>query len=724
MDTTAYTDGLARLRELRDEIGKREKALNKLYAQRDKQIKTLGEHAKAKAERLAPAAGLAVKDIVALVPGLAPAAPAAPQPPDAAVTRPGRTAGTGTGPGAATPSLTPLTPSPLVTEPEPPAEAAPAPAAQDRTAELPEEPGSAPPPPAPEAAPPATPAEGTLRELPSIPEGTDGDRWFALAPNLVSERPNFPQKVHPAVFLDAATGVLAHKNHRYQLDLGTGSAAEILTAVYATVPDTVERIYITAGDPWHRDADRHRYLKDAVTAWLDAPLPEGWRVDTGRGKDALAGHFVHERRPVGRWQRGDTHTEIRSVTEWFDPDGADVSTVRHALTLTWDALRKHWPDVVLMGSPSQTGRDLWSRTIPTKQGARWTDGYPVMSDEIRQLLHATSGQGRSELITPPRVPEELPGWTELDRTLAYGKHTWASGVGAPQRVTARTFTSWEAKRQSDALFAPSHWHVRVTVPGGWNHVGLLPAAVEGDRSWTYPCEPGRTFTTWAGGAEINAALRNPIQPWKIEILDGLLWESGTPLREWSDNLKAAWASLSAAAQHAGADELRLAYKLASRAVRSVLLFGIGSFAQRPRITTGTVPVGQERQVPKGARVVGMSGNSIVWERTSMTRNPWAHPEWASGVWSAARAALLSTRAKTADGQTTHVGALHLPPGSVIAFRTDALYTSVTPGWAYHGEPGDYLTKGHLPCTVAAPTTEQEFSSLQALGRNWLITNQH
>ncbi|NED01282.1 hypothetical protein G3I55_06385, partial [Streptomyces sp. SID6648] len=78
----------------------------------------------------------------------------------------------------------------------------------------------------------------------------------------------------------------------HHLDLAGRTAADILTAVFHAVPDGVERIYITAGDPWHRDADRYPYLRDAVTAWLNAPTP-GWRTDTGRGRDRMAGHFVH-----------------------------------------------------------------------------------------------------------------------------------------------------------------------------------------------------------------------------------------------------------------------------------------------------------------------------------------------------------------------------------------------------------------------------------------------
>ncbi|MFD3422643.1 Mucin-19 [Streptomyces decoyicus] len=720
MDAKEFKDGLAVLRGLRDDIKKAESALNKLYGQRDRLITTVAAYDKAKADRIAPAAGLSVKDIVDRAPHLAP------QPTETATQQPAATtaADTKTEAGAAPPTMTPLEPQSAATVPPSPATVAEEPAPTEASAAEPVPDNTEPAPAADEL---ALSNAAAPRELPSIPEGEAGDRWFRAAPDLVSKRPNFQQQPRPSVFLDATTGDLIHRDQRVRLDLGHASAAEILTAVYAHVPDSIERIYITAGEPWHRDAERYPYLKDAVRAWLDAPMPNGWRVESQRGRDRMAGHFVPERHggtPVGRWERGRQHVEIRSVSEWFDPDGADVAAVRHAFALMWQTLKRDWPDVVLMGSPSQTGRDLWTRTIPTKTGARWADGYPVLSDEIRQLLHATSGQGRTELITPPRVPQQLPELHEFDRTLAYGKHTWASAVGVPQRVTARTFASWSEKQQTNALFAPSHWLVRVTIPHGWDHVGILPFAVEGDRAWIYPHEAGRSFTTWAGGAEINVALRNPLMPWKIEILDGLLWESGTPLKEWSERLKTAWRELAATAVHVGTDELRRAYELASRGVRSILLYGIGGFAQRPTTTSGSVPIGYESEIPDGAKITSMTDDTVAWERTTMSRNPNAHPELASGVWSGARAGLLSTRATNADGQAVHVGALYLPPGSVVAFRTDAIYTTVMPDWPYNGEPGDYRLKGSTPHPVTAPTTESEFYTLQSLGRALLQEQQH
>ncbi|MFF7205337.1 hypothetical protein [Streptomyces sp. NPDC008141] len=708
MDAQTYTTALAELRALRDEVKKAQAALARLETQRDKQIFALAGYEKAKAERIAPAAGLSLADIVRIAPHLAP------QP---------LTAGT-----------TPAAAVPAPDEDRPATADVPASVAEPDTAgaaagalapDLSSRPTAVP---APEPTPSAAPSErapevltvgdGQARALPNIPEGAEGDAWFAHTPNLASTHPNFTQQARSTVFLDTHTGVLVHRDQTVRLDLHAPTAAAILEAVFTVVPDGVERIYITAGDPWHLQADQHPFLRDAVAAWLNAPIP-GWRTDTGRGKDRMAGHFVHARNPVARYQRegGEQHVEIRSAGEWFDTTGASPAIVRDAFVLLWKALRAHWPDAVIMGSPSQTGRDLWTRTIPTK--GQYADGYPVLSEELRGLLHATAGQGRTELLTPPRVPEQLPGLIEYDRTFAYAKHTWKSGVGTPQRVTAQRFAAWSEKEQTKALFGCGHWHVRVTVPDTWNHVGILPAPAPGDRAWHYPHTPGTTFTTWAGGPEIHTALTNPVQPWKIEILDGLLWTDGKPLDDWSKKLKEAWSSLAAQAELHGDPDQRLAAHLASRAVRALLLYGIGSFAQRPRMVNGTTPRSAERDVPADAEIIGFDNDTITWQRpTGFTRDPNAHPEWAAGIWSGARAALLSQRMRE---DNTHVGALHAPPGTVVAFRTDAVYLTSPQNWPYHGQPGEYLRKGQLTGPVPAPATEDELLALRDAGRTALQT---
>jgi hypothetical protein len=688
MDAQSYSTALADLRTVRDQIKKARAALAKLQADRDKRIIQLASYDKAKAERIAPAAGLAVADVVSLAPALAPDNLAADNDPQPQTHKPSTDQDTAE-----------------TTPPPPQQPAAAAPAMTSASARSGPPPASA-----------TTPKEheaGTPRELPSLPAGSSGDAWFAHTQGLASTRPNFTQQARSTVFLDTTTGVLIHRNQTHHLDLAGRTAADILTAVFHTVPEGVERIYITAGHPWHRDADRYPYLRDAVSAWLNAPTP-GWRTDTGRGRDRMAGHFVHARNPVGRYQHehGEHHVEIRSVGEWFDIDGDDPATVRDAFVILWQALRRHWPDAVVMGSPSQTGRDLWTRTIPTR--GQHADGFPVLSEELRGLLHATAGQGRNELITPPRVPDQLPQLVEYDRTFAYAKHTWKSPVGAPRRITATTFAAWSQKEQMRALYGCGHWQVRVSVPDTWNHVGLLPAPAPGDRAWHYPAEPGTTFTTWAGGPEIHTALTNPIQPWKIEILDGILWEDGKPLDDWAKKLKDTWTNLSAQAHFQGNPEQARAAHLASRAVRSILLYGIGAFAQRPRMVTGTTPRSMERDVPPDAEIIGFDDELITWQKpTGFARDPNAHPEWAAAIWSGARAALLTQRHRD---DNTYAGALHTPPGTVVAFRTDALYLTQPHNWPYHHQPGDYLLRGHLTGPHAAPTTEEELLALRETGR--------
>ncbi|MFG2775313.1 hypothetical protein [Streptomyces sp. NPDC048350] len=82
MNAKAYTEGLAKLREVRDEIrplerqlAKIQAELDKLQAKRDQKIVELREFEKAKADPLATSAGVSVIDVVVLVPSLGPQEP-------------------------------------------------------------------------------------------------------------------------------------------------------------------------------------------------------------------------------------------------------------------------------------------------------------------------------------------------------------------------------------------------------------------------------------------------------------------------------------------------------------------------------------------------------------------------------------------------------------------------------------------------------------------------
>ncbi|WP_329574950.1 hypothetical protein OG500_38040 [Kitasatospora sp. NBC_01250] len=758
MDRKTYTAELAGLRELRTEITVAEKTvaaaqkeLDKLTAQRARRVAGLAGYEGAGASAIAKASGLSVGDVVRIAPLLDPtpaavrAAKTDDQAAAVAAPAPASVAEPVAGPAVAVaPALT--RPAPVLEQPAPAAPVTEAPtevedqagaeqsavlqagsatsapgetepgvqAASDRTtASIPGATGQHAV--TPVAAAPRPVVEAGPRELPTLSEGPAGARFEAVATGLVSKRPNFTQQARATVFLDAAAGTLAVRDQVIRVDLGARTPGEILDAVLHAAPGT-ERVYITAGAPWHDGAERYSTLKDAVAAWLNTQS-ERWTTAVGSGRDKLAGHFVHQRQPVGRYAPAAApdsgSTEIRSMGEWFDPDGADVVTCRQALTLLWQALRRHWDDAVLMGSPSQTGRDLWSRTIPTT--GKWAGGYPVLSEELRGLLHATGGQGRTELILPPRVPEQLPALVEYDRTFAYAKHLWKSPVGTPRRITAAGFAAMTEQEQVKALMSCSHWNVKVTVPQGWDHVGLLPAPVTGDRAWVYPSEPGTTFTTWAGGAEVHLALSNHLMPWKVEILGGLLFEDGKPLDEWGKRLKSAWADLTNLSKLHGDERQRQAAYLASRAVRSVLLFGLGGFAQRPRLVSGTTPVGEA--LPAGVEILGQDSEVVTWQRQAgFSRDPYAHPEWAAYVWSGARAALLDMRYRQGKEVIGYAGALHAKPGTVVYFGTDGIALTERQPWPYRGEPGDYLLKGHLTGPVEHPVSQEQYLKLRGLGR--------
>ncbi|MFE0457787.1 hypothetical protein ACFW1A_00820 [Kitasatospora sp. NPDC058965] len=720
MDRQTYNTQLASLRELRADITTAEKKvaaaqkeLDQLTAKRGRQVTGAAAYENAKAEAIAKAAGMSVGEVVRLAPVLDPT----PQTVRASLATDPSPAPTLATPEPAPAAAPALEPAPIASRAAEAVPAATEPATGgSRVEEIPA-PAE---PQAPVTAAQVTPTDGFQQQrfLPSIPDGPAAARYTALTEGLANRRPTWEQNWYVTVWLDASTGDLATVDAVQRVELGRRTPGEILDAVTAAVPGA-QRVYVTAGDPWHLGAERYPTLKQAVAEWLNAPSPR-WEANSARGagQDRLASHLVHERNPVGRYaragvERGAERVEIHSVGQWFDPEGSDVVMVRQAFMLMYEALQRQWSDTVMMAVPSAMGRDLWKRTIPVT--GQFAGGYPVMSEELRALMHATAGQGRTELIVPPRVPAELPALVELDRTLAYGRHTWRSGVGAPTRVTARSFQAMDTKQQTKALMAPSHWHIRATVPQGWQHIGLLPAPVPGDRTWEYPATPGSTFTTWAGGAEVNVALNNPIAPWRIEILDGLVWKEGKPLDEWSTRLKTAWSDLVNLSRMHADERQRRAAHLASRGIRSILLYGIGDFARRPRVNTGTTPVGQP--VPDGAEILGQDSEVTTWQRvTSLAKDPWAHPEWSAGVWSGARAALLDMTIKEGKEVIARVGALHLPPGSVVALRTDAIYTTEAVRWPYGGQPGEYLLKGHLPGPVPAPATLDELLELRQAGR--------
>ncbi|RAJ31276.1 hypothetical protein K353_06180 [Kitasatospora sp. SolWspMP-SS2h] len=269
----------------------------------------------AKADAIAKASGLALADVVRIAPLLDPT-PAAVRaaktddqaaviPPVEPLRVPAPVAGPASQPVAVlVPALT--RPAPVVGQLTPVIPVTEAPAEVEDQAVIVEQPIPA----APGAVPAVSAASVALvavaprpvveadpRELPVLPEGPAGARFEAVTTGLVSKRPNFVQQARSTVFLDAAAGDLAVRDRVVRLDLGARTPGEILDTVLSIAPGT-ERIYITAGAPWHDGSERYSTLKDAVAAWLNTPS-ERWTMAADSGRDKLAWH-LRPPAPAGR----------------------------------------------------------------------------------------------------------------------------------------------------------------------------------------------------------------------------------------------------------------------------------------------------------------------------------------------------------------------------------------------------------------------------------------
>lgn len=491
----------------------------------------------------------------------------------------------------------------------------------------------------------------------------------------------------PTLFYDVRTGATAGANapRGRRLVAEPGSVADILDAA---AEHGHGRVYLTGPAPTAPGATR----AESVRAWALTGA-EGWTAES---------HYLSDPDlPVLRFVNPSTlfggkplRVTVMRAASWWGESDADAETCAAA----WAGLERALDAIPafagsgIADTPATTGRALWLRTIPAGRN------YPVLSDEVRELIAETSGQGRIEL-RPAAVPQ-ADSFTYLDGRFMYAALTWGMPVGEPRRWTGAEVDALSARDFTKAIRGRGRWRITCTVPDGWAHVGMFMVPDPGERKWHYPNRPGQTFTTWADGSEVWAAME---RGWDqhLVIHEGMTWDEGKPLDAWHDALVAVWESANANGSPAA--------KLAARAVRAILLFTVGAFAARSHPVTRTTT--DPGQVPAGAEVRRV-GDDLVWTETAKP-SPWtlqtAHPEWSATVWARARTRLLTGRGV---GQE-RVGALHLPAESIVAFATDALYVAGgSPGWSDDGKPGRFRVKGIRPGAFDWPETAADLYRLR------------
>jgi hypothetical protein len=475
--------------------------------------------------------------------------------------------------------------------------------------------------------------------------------------------------------------------------LAGDTANDVLTAI----PPDVLRVFLCGPPPQGPGANN----AERVRSWgLQPQYLDAWKI-------SHKGHYVKDvDSPCFRFSQelklpvmamGETTTrevEILFGSSWFGD--VDALTGHAAWTVLGRQVAAKFPGATLLSTPATTGRDLWRRTIPA--GKSW----PVMSDQLRELIASTSGQGRMELLAPPGGVDSVDAFTYLDARFAYAALTWGMPVGEPQHWIAPHADSvvWNDGKD-DLLKRRGRWLVRATVPPTWDHVGILP-----DKNprggWSYPSEPGTQITTWADACEVSLAGE---QGWEIQLLEGFTWAEGKPLDTWTKKLREIHATL-----NDGPPAVTYVSRIAAKGARAMLLHAVGAFAARAHMISRSVTLDQEEQVPDNARVT-IVGDRLVWEepaeQSAWTLNQ-AHPEWSAAIWARARVRLLD--APGPNG--TRTGALHVPRDQVIAFRTDAIFLNADPGWEDDGKIGRFRVKGHTDTIRPWPTTNAELFRLR------------
>lgn len=406
-----------------------------------------------------------------------------------------------------------------------------------------------------------------------------------------------------------------------------------------------------------------------------AKLPAGWTAGQ---------HHLDDRSPVWRFTSpAGRRLQVLSSAAWWGNEPATAAESAHAWRALGDEVSRVWRGGQLLSTPGATGLDLLRRSLPS------SERFPTLSDEHQDMIRDFSGQGRIEPAgdgwgaLAARVGPVLPRVEVWDARLAYAAVCWGLSAESAVHDSGSAWDTWQEG------FA----RVGVTVPDGWGHLGLV--GVREADGWRYPSRPGERFTTWLHGSEI---LLCRTWGWGVTVHERLTFaRSGKPLQRFADRLVKCRESLTDRLVRAG--------------LRAIMLHTIGRLHGRPPVIVHELPIDRADEVPDDAADVHMRDGAVRWTgRRQAAHDPAAsHPEWSAAIWARARCRLLDAPApKGHEGRT---GALYLRPASVVALRTDAIWTTDSPRWPDDGRPGRYTLRNAIESPVSTPRSLAELLAL-------------
>jgi len=390
--------------------------------------------------------------------------------------------------------------------------------------------------------------------------------------------------------------------------------------------------------------------------------------------------------------------DIVPISLWFGSvtEETYMSDVIKAMAFLKDLLTKHFQPVEvikgkhdeyrveLMSTPARTSMDLLRRKLP--YGAKYDD----LPSDVEKIIMENFGQARTELFRHDgRIVDNLHNYDGI----------WMYASCCRHMPVGRVIHDFEDKYES---YVTGLYRVETRVPGGWAHVGLLPARNPiGGGSSVYPRRPGTLFESWCGHRDIKLALD---YGWPIVIKERILWPDTQarrvkigqdPLRHWTETLVMLREQIAEQYEEPIRSMLRDAF-------RGLLNHGVGRLYSGARKIDVYTQDFSEYPGDDAVLAEEYTDGSFRYEKKeelSSFQKENFKPHWVLEVWNQARWRVTKA-------------ALEVPYDQLISIRTDGLWTTCNMEFEYTGKPGCFRKKD-LECTgpFVWPTNDLEFVSM-------------
>jgi hypothetical protein len=392
---------------------------------------------------------------------------------------------------------------------------------------------------------------------------------------------------------------------------------------------------------------------------------------------------------------GEKQFDLFPIGVWFDfPEGANLSDAVVALGRLKELLTEHFqPAIVhqgkhekfpveILATPALTSMDLLRRKLPAK--AR----YENLPPDIESILMSNFSQARTELFDHGRdIIERLHNYDGLWFYAACCRHVPTGRIIHDyENELAMTPPSKNGHSSTIAGF----YHVQVTVPDNWYHIGLLPIRnLDKEKESAYPNQPGETFESWCSDKELRLAKDHG---WHFEILERILWPDTQtrkadlgqdayertgqdPLRYWME-------SLVNLRQNVILKYPEPVQSMLKDAIRNLLNMGVGKMHAASQ--TVDVYTKDFMEFPgKGAHLKDEYADRSMRYEKKAELTPYQKqsfmPHWTLYVWCTCKVKITQA-------------ALSVPYENLVSIRTDGIWTTCPCEFENTGKPGCFREK--------------------------------